>query len=388
MAANIQSSPFPLVFPLARFDIAPAKPSGPNRVIVRVLARALEGMQKEAVITTVPGGRPWRMVSDEGPYLNGTDLAPFPLAFFTVGLVNAYCAEIVGLAEARGIALRALELIQDNRYTMEGSAIRGDMKGGALPVELHVKIEADADAAALDKLIGAALARSPADALLRGAFNSEFAIEKNGMAVSVGHVRAWPQAGKTDLSDAVFDAAAPAAGRVADDIIVKLDSAQTMFNVEGGAGSSLQSEQKRTLHVRGICTLQPDGLTQTRVQLFKPIGSNFRFICDINASGEGARAPSPLGYLAAGVAFCFLTQVGRYAHIVKRRLERYTIAQDIEFGLPAADTKPAANPVRSYVALSADVDDETARRIVDMGEQTCFLHAACRTPLVTQVTVN
>ena len=66
------------------------------------------------------------------------------------------------------------------------------------------------------------------------------------------------------------------------DIITKLAAADSVFGVEGGAGSSLRSEQKRTLHVRGIATLRADGLTETRVQLFKPIGSNFRFLCDLD----------------------------------------------------------------------------------------------------------
>lgn len=37
------------------------------------------------------------------------------------------------------------------------------------------------------------------------------------------------------------------------------------------------------------------------------------------ASGGDGRdaAPSPLAYLAAGVAFCFMTQLGRYAEIMK-----------------------------------------------------------------------
>ena len=54
----------------------------------RVEVRALEGMQKEATVRqSERSGQTWRMVSDEGPYLNGTDLAPFPLAFFAAGLL-------------------------------------------------------------------------------------------------------------------------------------------------------------------------------------------------------------------------------------------------------------------------------------------------------------
>jgi uncharacterized OsmC-like protein len=358
---------------------------------VRVLARALEGMQKEVLVASEPGGRAWRMVCDEGPYLNGTDLAPFPLAFFATGLVNAYLAEIVALAKAKDIALHRFEIIQDNFYTMEGSAIRGDMIGGALPVALHVRIDSPASDSEIQNLVMDALSRSPGDAYLRNVNESEFSIEKNGQAISIGAVKTWKEAEMPALDDAMFDAIRPVpVVKHADDIITKLSGAETVFDVEGGAGSSLKSEQKRTLHIRGAATLRDDGLTETRVQLFKPIGSNFRFLCDIEHAVEGGvSAPSPLAYLAAGVAFCFLTQIGRYASIMKYEPLHYAIAQHMAFGLAdSAGGLPWAEPVRTHVSLTAEVSDDVARKIVDMGERTCFLHAASRTPLKCKVRVT
>jgi uncharacterized OsmC-like protein len=333
------------------------------------------------------------MACDEGPYLNGTDLAPFPLAFFTTGLVNSYFAEILELARARGSKLDTLELVQDNMYTMEGSALRGDMVGGVLPVALHVRIGGDAADEALHDLVATAVLRSPADALLRGVFESEFSIANNGKPVSVRNVRAWTTTRHDHVADAAFDDAHPFAD--ADlplDIITKLAGAESVFGVEGGAGSSLQSEQKRTLHIRGIATLRADGLTETRVQLFKPIGSSFRFLCDLDRLGGGSRAPSPLVYLSAGVAFCYLTQIGRYVTIMKQDLERYAIAQETAFAFASGDgasgVPPSADPVRTHVEMATSADDDTVRRTIDMGERTCFLHAAARTALKTRIHIG
>jgi hypothetical protein len=39
------------------------------------------------------------------------------------------------------------------------------------------------------------------------------------------------------------------------------------------------------------------------------------------------------------------------------------------------------------VYLTSTEDEAFARRCLAMGEQTCFLHALCRTPLPTNVTV-
>src|SRR5690606_19314965 len=125
-------------------------------------------------------------------------------------------------------------------------------------------------------------------------------------------VRAWQGAEAPLLDNSIFDALKPAGDDFLPDIIVKLGGADTVFNVEGGAGSSLKSEQKRTLHIRSIASLRGDGLSETRVQLFKPIGSNFRFLCELeNPEAGGQRAPSAPAYLATGIAFCYLTQIGR-----------------------------------------------------------------------------
>lgn len=391
---SIQSSPYPLVFPVAAAAAMPAGEVRLDRVKVRAFARALEGMQKEAHVTTEPTGHTWRMVCDEGPYLNGTDLAPFPLAFFATGLVNSYLAEIVALARSKDVLLDRVEVIQENFYTMEGSAIRGDMIGGALPVALHVRIDSSADDTIVQNLVIHALARSPGDAYLRTVHASEFSIVKNGKPIATGDVKAWANSPSPAIDDAMFDSAKPAQGvEFPQDIITKLGGAETVFNVEGGAGSSLKSEQKRTLHIRAIATLAAEGLSETRVQLYKPIGSNFRFLCDLgNAAEGGIRAPSPLAYLAAGVAFCYLTQIGRYAMIMKYDDLGYAVVQDMAFGLArgegASATPPSCEPVRTHVSLATRLDDDVARKIVDMGERTCFLHAVSRTALKTKVRVT
>lgn len=98
------------------------------------------------------------------------------------------------------------------------------------------------------------------------------------------------------------------------EIIRKGDSAQVLEGVEGGAGSSLKTEQKRTLHVRGEARVVEGLQMETKVQLFKPIGSTFLFKCDEpKALGGTGTAPPPLAYVSAGVGFCYMTQLGRYA---------------------------------------------------------------------------
>ncbi len=111
--------------------------------------RSLSGFQKEALVASARTGNVWRLVSDEGPYLDGHDAAPCPLAFLTAGMIASYMNEIVALAEQRHVSITKLRLIQDNTYTMKGSMPKRTMVGGALPVELEVEIECNLGGAAL-----------------------------------------------------------------------------------------------------------------------------------------------------------------------------------------------------------------------------------------------
>jgi len=379
--ADIESLGYPLVYKAGiNLPSPPGLENEEGYVAIRAEIRALTGMQKEALIYYGPSGTAWRMVSDEGPYLNGTDLAPFPLAFYTTGMVLSFTDELLKRAESAGVTIKHLVVTQDNRYTMQGSAIVGDMIGGALPVEIAVEIEADASEETIHQLLSGAEQACPAQVYMRKKLANTFALSHNGREVDVVDVHPSPK--KLHDEPAVrLEAARPlSADTYAEDIIVKLEAAKSVFGVEGGAGSSLQATQKRMLHVRGICTLRDDGLKEVWVQLFKPLGSTFRFIGDDTGK---ERAPSSLAYLAAGVGFCFMTQIGRYAQIVKHDLKTYGIVQDTLFKCAADD--PDARPVDTHVYLDMQAPSEAAQRTVAMSERTCFLHAAMRGSTRTEV---
>lgn len=359
-------------------------------VHIYTAARALSGMQKEAFVRFGPTGTCWRMLCDEGPYLNGTDLAPFPLAFFSTGLVTSYLSEILALARQRDMPIEEIELVQDNRYGMEGSAFHGTMMGSALPVELHVRARSSVPREDLLRLVQHAMAASPADALLRAQLESEFTLTKNNAPLPVTLVKQWHAEPPGTFSLTFADPMPAAAADYASGIITKLDAAKSLYGVDGGVGSSLKAEQKRTLHIRAVCRLREDGLKQTTVQLFQPIGSVFQFLGDDPACfGGGERAPDGLAYLSAGIAFCYMTQIGRYAHIVKQRLDSYGVIQHSHFSAPGASggtgAAASASPVLTHVYVDSQEADEKSQMLVKMGEQTCFLHAACRTPLKTRV---
>ncbi|MEC8951691.1 MAG: OsmC family protein [Acidobacteriota bacterium] len=386
---RLQDFKAPLVF---KFDDLPATavldaPDDAQNFHVEV--RALEGMQKEATVRqSERSGQAWRMVSDEGPYLNGTDLAPFPLAFFAAGLHFCYMTQLVRLCRDLGIALRGLRSGQDTRYTMTGSALKGDMTGAGIPVDLDVAIDAELSPEAAGKLIARALAESPGHAVMRDLFRNTFALQLNGSTVKLVDQEHSPNALFPDPVRGFESIRPTLAGHFHPDIITKTETVEVQHGVTGGAGSSLKSEQKRTLHVRSDACLLDKGLLQTDIRLFQPLGSSFRFLSD---TGTGDTAPPPLAYLSAGIGFCYMTQLGRYAHITKQKLESMRIVQTNGYKPSgAAGPNAAATAVDTHVYINADESEDVARKSVRMGEQTCFLHASMREayPTVLRATLN
>lgn len=382
----------PLFYPIADAETPPAAPQirAGRGDSVRVCVRSLSVMQKEAVVRSARTGAAWRLASDEGAYLDGHDAAPCPLSFFSVGMVSSYMEEILALAAARGIALRDPVLTQDNFYTMKGSALKGTMTGGARDVELALSAETDADADALRLLAQDAVAAAPIHGLLRGAQDSLFSLTHNGAQIPAGKAKPVDAPVPAD-PDGAFQAAQPAPGDWSG-LIRKAGPSPKTEETTTLAGGSLTDHQDRVLHLRVICRIGEDGVKRIEQQLFNPHGSIFHYRCEEAPEGGGhGRAPDAASYLAAGIGFCFMTQLGRYAKIVKTDLRAYRIVQDLHLSLGGASGGTGragqADPVETHVFLESGEDDDFARACLDMSEQTCFLHAFCRTDLKVRVKV-
>ena len=382
----------PLFFPVANAAALNFTPP-PNRhgQSIRLAVRSLSVMQKDAMAVSGRTGATWRLASDEGAYLAGLDEGPCPLSFLTTGMVSSYMDEIRALATQREIQIRDICLIQDNYYTMSGSALRGTMTGGARDIELEAQIDSNAGKETLNKLVLDAVAASPLNGLMRGRKDSLFTLTHNGRQISLGKALAIDSPAPANPRG-IVGAAEPAPGDWSHLIRRAGQSPKTDETVTL-ANDSLKEEQNRALHVRGICRLRPDGIKHIEQQLFNPHGSIFHFLCEEGeANGGKGRAPDAASYISAGIGFCFLTQLGRYAKIAKKQLNDYAIVQDTHFSLGGASGrtgKPGhADPIETHLFIESSEDDDFARAALDMSEQTCFLHAFCKADLKARVRIT
>lgn len=379
--SSIENSSYPLVFkPKSENLDLVESPLANGMVEFRTWARPLAGMQKEAIIQCRPGGIAWRIVCDEGPWLNGTDLAPFPLAYFTAGLAASFISAFLEEARGRDVQVDSVNMEQDNFFTMEGSALRGTMVAGAQPVQVTFSASGNASASQLQEIAEIALhSRSSAECCLRQALASGFAVRANNEELP------WtgePANRVATLADptAVFEQVRPAS-----------TEELTIIRKTGSSGKSnsdavgLQTQQKRIVHVHTEGTIREDGLKSIIVQCIQPAGSRFEMLSDSSrAEGGQERAPSGLVYLSAGVAFCFMTQIGRYAQITKQKLNGYHIIQDTGFRL-AQNCEPDAHAAETLVCLDTGELRDKSLQLVRMAEQTCYVHASYRIPARTEL---
>ncbi len=360
---------------------------------LRTWVRSLSGFQKEALVRSARTGRTWRLVSDEGPYLNGHDAAPCPLAFLTAGMIASYAEEIRALAQSQGVEIRELRLVQDNYYTMTGSMPKRTMLGGAEPVELKVEIDCGLEDGPLNALLMNAVAASPLNGLMRGRLESLFKLGKNGKELNTQKVAELDGPLFPDPGDH-FAKAEPAAAPALELMgpVGVTPKKEVALGTSAG-GSSLADEQNRRLNIGATLAFREDGVKEITQLQYSPHGTSFRFLSEEapENGGEG-RAPDANTLISAGIGFCFMTQFGRFVSMLKLDLPDYRIVQDTHFSLGGASGGTGrageADPIETHVYLETSESDDAAREMLDIAEQTCFLHAFCRTDLKTKLKVS
>ena len=366
----------PIAFRVDKPVAQPGFPQPRQQGAVQLLTRtrALTGMQKEALVEGSADGTCWRLLCDEGPWLNGTDLAPFPLGYFATGLASCFVADILAEARAQHVPLGRLDLGVDLHFTMEGSVLRGTMAAGVDSIRITADCSVASADTALEALLAAALERrSVIAAALRGRLPGRFCVRVNGALVG------WPGERVAELESVpdpllAFDEVRPSPRKGALQPLIRKD--ETAPPAVGGPAVGLQSEQKRSVHVHSAARLVEAGLAEIGVHCVQPAGSRFVFLSDVGLRPKRPRrAPSGLIYLSAGIAFCFMTQLGRYAQIRKLPLRDYRIAQLTAFRLEGAE------PVETAVFLDSDDTAANNLEMVRMGERTCYVHTSFREPV-------
>ncbi len=352
---------------------------------IRAWIRSLGGIQKEGVTLSGLTGRAWRFASDEGAHLGGQDQAPNPLSYVSVGMAGAFMTELLALARARGIALKDPVLVLENFYYRDGSFPKGTMISGALPPEVSLDVSSTSAAHdEMQQLLMDAVAAAPVNGLVRDPKDSLFTLTHNTTRIAPAHVAALDGAALPDPGDPIAALRPTADADTHQPLAEKVMSEDDMaarIKADPPPAPTLDGS-KKLLHLRTYCRLNADGTYHCLREQYAQSSSSWTFTVDDRADSRDAIAPDSGSYFAIGLAFCFMTQIGRFAHMAKHPLHAYRVVQDLHFTLGGASSGTGkggtADPVETHVFMDSETDDATVQDIVRVAERTCFLHALCR----------
>ena len=327
----------------------------------KVDARHVGGHVREAVVSAGEEASAWRLLSDEGLHLKGTDLAPFPFGYFNAGLQGDLIRCIRNAAARQGVDLESLDIVLDNEYWLTGSFALGTGQGHAEPTRIQIDMRSNASAAAVAAVIAAAVEASPALALLRTPLVNTFALYINGRRRTVADVAASPAA---DVVDPFLRYQAPPRAHS--------DAAETIEKLsvrEDGeiaiAPSATTTRITRKVTGRGRL-VDASGMTAIETWLQLPGMSHFAFRSD---EGGGDRAPCGLALLSAGLAFCYMTQIARYVEAMKLAVGSVRLVQFSPFQAGAAEG------FDTHLFLNGEAVDEVQSNLLTIAARTCYLHA-------------
>lgn len=384
---SIESSGFPLGFQVASGRRrARVLGNEPARDVFVVESRMLQGHQREGIVHEGADGSRWRLTCDEGKHLKGTDLAPFPLGFFNAGLHSDLMGRIRTEAEARSMEVDDVEIDLQNHYWMTGSFFRGTGHGFSDPATVVVKLRSSAGAAPVRQLVESAIKASPAMAAMRSPLTNTFALYPNGRRRSIDELAA-SEAGNAADPYITYSSAPKPLPEWADNHSLIRKTGEVAEGEITPAPASTDTRILRNIHGRSTL-LDSAGVVETDTVLGLPGMSHFAIKSDERLSGDVA--PCGLSLQAAGIAFCFMTQLGRYIEHMKFDIEGIRMVQYSPYAIDrdGSATIGIAEPVDTHLFLNGRAEEEDFAKLMHIAARTCYLHACLGTALEPNLTIE
>lgn len=348
-----------------------------GKEVFKVEARQMHHHQKEAVVTEGENGRAWRLTSDEGLHLKGTDLAPFPLGFFNAGIQGDLLGTMARMAKRESIVLKAMDISVANHYWLTGSFVLGTGEGHAEPTDIELDIQSDATPEVISSLIKRAIEASVSASMLKTTLTNTFAIYLNGSRRKVINLKDSTRQGVKDPFLSHATPPVPLSGDGMSDVIEKLDVRESGETALAPAGTT--TKIIRNIYGRGTWRADSE-IVISESWLGLPGSTHFSY------RTGGPDYPSALSLISAGVSFCFMTQLSRYIENMKLGITGIRLVQYSPFEI--ANMKAKVEPIDTHLFLNGDASEEVCTRLLQISEKTCYLHATALKALVPNVVVR
>ena len=388
---DISKNGYPLGFLIKK---AESNTNGLNKTFTSH-TRQMDILQKESIgYEGDLNSTSFRLTSDEGKHLNGTDLAPFPLGFFNASIHGDIVGTIMKQAASQGLKIDNIDCEVLNSYYLTGSFVKGDGKGHAEPTTINLDITTSENHDDVKNLILKASKMAPVLAALRTPLKNTFALYANGRRKDLSSLN---ESSKTDAEDPYqqykVEPSPSNSDNYSDRMIVKTGevSAGTVEPVDGyNVPKSQDGNAENPKFNKIIRTIVGKSSTNTNSKIVEvdtvlglPGMTHFVISSDI----DGNIAPSPVNVMGAAISFCFLTQTHRYIHHQKFAIEGLRMSQYATFK-ENSDGTVEMLPLDTHLYMNGTAPDEHNEKLIDMSERTCYLHATLCEALEPKININ
>jgi uncharacterized OsmC-like protein len=384
---SIEGSGYPLGFAVSKGTHRPEILENKDaRDVFKVEARMLQGLQREGFVKEGNTGSSWRLTSDEGKHLKGTDLAPFPLAFFNAGLHSDLTNRILSLAQDRSFTIDDLKIDLTNHYWMTGSFFRGTGEGFSDPATVKVRVKSSAPAEQIRNLINDAVMLSPAMAAMRTPLNNTFALYVNGRRRSIPELAASTADDAPDPYVTYSSVPAPMPEWTNDHSLIRKTGEVCEGNITP-APAETETRIIRNIHGRSAGLNEP-GVIETDTVVDLPGMTHFAIKSDDRISGD--TAPCGMSLQAVGIAFCFMTQLGRYIEHMKFGINGIRLVQYNPYAISTENgiARGIAEPVDTHLFLNGRAAEADFGKLLHIAARTCYLHSTLGAALEPDVTIE
>ena len=388
---DISKNGYPLGFLIKK---AESNTNGLNKTFTSH-TRQMDILQKESIgYEGDLNSTSFRLTSDEGKHLNGTDLAPFPLGFFNASIHGDIVGTVMKQATLKGLKIDNIDCEVLNSYYLTGSFVKGDGKGHAEPTTINLDIATSENQDDIKNLILSASKMAPVLAGLRTPLKNTFALYANGRRKDLSSLN---ESLKTDAedpyqqykvepspsnSDNYSDRMIVKTGEVSAGTVEPVDGYNVPKSQDGNAENPKFNKIIRTI-VGKSSTNANSKIVEVDTVLGLPGMTHFVISSDI----DGNIAPSPVNVMGAAISFCFLTQTHRYIHHQKFAIEGLRMSQYATFK-ENSDGTVEMLPLDTHLYMNGTAPDEHNEKLIDMSERTCYLHATLCEALEPKININ
>ena len=336
----------------------------------------------------------WRLTSDEGKHLNGTDLAPFPLGFFNASIHGDIVGRIFKTASKENLLIDEIKCEVKNSYYLTGSFVKGDGEGHAEPTEINLNIKSSEDHNKIKNLINKCSKLSPVLTALRTPLKNTFSLIANGRRKNLSNLNEsslndpedpynYYKTQPSPNKDVKFsDRMIVKTGEVSEGKVEPVDGYNVSKSSNNVSENSNFNKIIRTIVGHSV-TKPSNNIIEVDTVLGLPGMTHFVISMDIN----GIIAPSPVNIMGAAISFCFLTQTHRYIHHQKFNIEGLRMSQYATYK-EHSDGSIKMLPLDTHLFMNGSASDEHNEKLIDMSEKTCYLHATLSAALEPNININ